>query len=107
MRPVSRTNSRNQYAPFFLGESSIAAPGFRRNGEFLPDCFDSHAFPVSLRVMSKSLRPLLLLVILATLPGCSLFHKKSSSSAHLYEGDAPTLRFNSKPETAGGRINPY
>jgi hypothetical protein len=41
------------------------------------------------------------------LAGCSLFHKKQKSSAHLYEGDAPTLRYSDKPEAAGGAVNPY
>jgi len=62
----------------------------------------------SLCPMPKFLLPLFLFVILATLSGCSLFHKKQEkSTAHLYEGDAPTLRFNDKPESAGGAINPY
>ncbi|MEP6668759.1 MAG: hypothetical protein ABJF10_06380 [Chthoniobacter sp.] len=58
--------------------------------------------------MPKFLLPLFLLMMLVALSGCSLFHKKKpESSAHLYEGDAPTLRFNDKPESAGGAVNPY
>jgi hypothetical protein len=58
--------------------------------------------------MSKLLILLLLVAVLVAFSGCSLFHKKApGSSAHLYEGDAPTLRFNDRPESAGGQITPY
>jgi hypothetical protein len=74
----------------------------------LPVCFDSGDFLDSLRAMSKILALLSLLVALVALSGCSLFHKKQPrSSAHLYEGDSPTLRYTDRPETAGGAVNPY
>lgn len=58
--------------------------------------------------MPKLFLPLFLGALLATLSGCSLFHKgPPKSSAHLYEGDSPTLRFNDRPEVAGGAVNPY
>ncbi len=58
--------------------------------------------------MPKLFLPLFCIALLLTLPGCSLFHKKKpESSSHLYEGDAPTIRFNDKPENAGGAINTY
>ncbi|EDY22288.1 hypothetical protein CfE428DRAFT_0413 [Chthoniobacter flavus Ellin428] len=58
--------------------------------------------------MPKPLLPLLLVVALMSLSGCSLFHRKApKSSAHIYEGDSPTLRFTDKPEAAGGEVNPY
>jgi len=58
--------------------------------------------------MSKSLRLFFLLVIVAALSGCSLFHKKTpKSSAHMVEGDASTLHFTDKPESAGGTVNTY
>jgi hypothetical protein len=58
--------------------------------------------------MSKLLLPFFVLLVLLALPGCSLFHKKKDpSSAHLYEGDSPTLHFTDKPERAGGPITPY
>jgi len=58
--------------------------------------------------MPKFLLPLVLLVMLGALSGCSLFHKKTEkSSAHLYEGDAPTMHYIDKPESAGGPITPY
>ncbi|MDR3402383.1 MAG: hypothetical protein P4L99_07780 [Chthoniobacter sp.] len=58
--------------------------------------------------MPKFLLPLFSLVLLVALSGCAWFHrKKAESSAHLYEGDSPTMRFNDKPESAGGAVNPY
>jgi len=58
--------------------------------------------------MLKPLLPLFLLAALFALSGCSLFHRKApKSSAHIYEGDSPTLHFTDKPEAAGGEVNPY
>ena len=58
--------------------------------------------------MSKLLPRIFCLALLVALPGCSLFHKKRpETSSHIYEGDAPTIRFSDKPETPGGGINPY
>jgi hypothetical protein len=58
--------------------------------------------------MSKLFLRIFLLVAVAALPGCSLFHKKEKGpSAHLYEGDAPTMRFTDHPEKPGGPITPY
>jgi len=71
-------------------------------------CFDSRNFRATFRGMPKLLLPLFCLAVLLTLPGCSLFHKKKpESSSHLYEGDGPSIRFNDKPENAGGAINTY
>jgi hypothetical protein len=51
---------------------------------------------------------ILLLVAVAALPGCSLFHKKKEGpSAHIYQGDAPSIRFTDRPEKPGGEVNPY
>jgi len=62
----------------------------------------------TLRFMPKFVLPLFLLAALFALSGCSLFHKGApKSSAHIYEGDSPTLRFTDKPESAGGQVNPY
>ncbi len=46
---------------------------------------------------------------LNALGGCSLWKKdkQPKSSAHLYEGDAPTITYSDRPEAAGGPINPY
>jgi len=45
---------------------------------------------------------------LAAFSSCSLFHKKKEGpSAHIYEGNAPTLRFTDRPEKPGGEVNPY
>jgi hypothetical protein len=58
--------------------------------------------------MSKLLLRFFCLALLAALPGCSLFHKKKpETSSHIYEGDAPTIRFSDKPEAPGGEINAY
>lgn len=72
-------------------------------------CFDSGVFSATVRAtMSKFFLPLLLVAVLMALSGCSLFHKgPPKPSAHMYEGDAPTLRFNDRPESAGGAVNPY
>jgi len=57
--------------------------------------------------MSKFLLPLTALLAVASFSGCSLFHKKKpESSSHLYEGNAPSIHFNDKPEAAGGEFNP-
>ncbi len=53
-------------------------------------------------------RIFLLLALAASLPACSMFQKKSTKpSAHIYEGDAPTMRFTDRPEKPGGEVNPY
>lgn len=58
--------------------------------------------------MPKFFLPFLLCSLVALLSGCSLFHRGAPKpSAHLYEGDSPTLRFTNKPEAAGGAVNPY
>lgn len=58
--------------------------------------------------MPRILLPFFLVAVSLALSGCSLFHKgPPKSSAHIYEGDSPTLRFTDKPEAAGGEVNPY
>lgn len=58
--------------------------------------------------MSKLLLPMALIAALSALAGCSMFSsKKPKSSAHMYEGDAPTIHYSDKPEAAGGALNPY
>lgn len=60
--------------------------------------------------MSKLLLPLAILIAAVSLTGCSLWggkNKKPKSSARVYEGEAPSIRYNDKAETAGGRLNPY
>jgi hypothetical protein len=59
-------------------------------------------------VMPKLFLRIFLLVAVAALTGCSLFHKKKQGpSAHIYQGDAPTLRFSDHPEKPGGEVTPY
>ncbi len=68
--------------------------------------FDSPLFAATLRAMSKPLVPLLLAVLaLSALGACA--RSKPKSSAHIYSGDAPTIKFSNKPESAGGHINTY
>jgi hypothetical protein len=51
---------------------------------------------------------ILLLSAVVALSGCSLFQKKKEgSSAHIYQGDSPTLHFTDRPEKPGGEVNPY
>ena len=67
--------------------------------------FDSPRFAVRLRAMSRLLLSALLAVaVLSTLGACS--HGKKSS-AHIYEGNGPSIHFSDKPENAGGHINTY
>jgi hypothetical protein len=56
--------------------------------------------------MQKLLLPILCVATALALGACA--HRgKPKSSAHVYSGDAPTIRYSDKPETAGGRVNPY
>jgi hypothetical protein len=48
---------------------------------------------------------LLLLLATVLLPGCA--HRKAKSSAHMYSGDAPTIKYSNKPESAGGHLHTY
>jgi hypothetical protein len=58
--------------------------------------------------MSKFLLRFFTLALLVALSGCSLFHKKKPETAsHIYEGDAPTIKFSDKPEAPGGEIHAY
>ena len=68
--------------------------------------FDSPRFAATVRPMKKSRLPLLLAAAaLCLLPACA--SRKSKSSAHMYSGDAPTIKYSDKPESAGGRMNTY
>ncbi len=58
--------------------------------------------------MSQLLLRLVLLTALGALAGCSLFSKKKpESSARMYEGDSPSIRYNDEPESAGGPLSTY
>jgi hypothetical protein len=67
--------------------------------------FDSPGFTATLRAMLKLLAPLLAAAVLFALGACA--RGKPKSSAHVYEGDAPSIKFSNKPESAGGHINTY
>ena len=55
--------------------------------------------------MQNFVRALLAVAILSALGACA--RGKPKSSAHIYAGDAPTIKFSKKPESAGGNINTY
>ncbi|MCE9612071.1 MAG: hypothetical protein K8R23_17880 [Chthoniobacter sp.] len=55
--------------------------------------------------MNNSCRILLLAALAITFPACA--SRKPKSSAHLYSGDAPTIKYSNKPENAGGRLHTY
>ena len=67
--------------------------------------FDSPHFTATLPAMSRLLvTALLATAILATFGACA---NRKKSSAHIYEGDGPSIHFSEKPESAGGRVNAY
>ncbi len=55
--------------------------------------------------MQKFLLAALAIATLSALGACA--RGKPKSSAHIYAGDAPTIKFSAKPENAGGNINTY
>jgi hypothetical protein len=59
----------------------------------------------TLKAMTKFLLPLCATALLLALGACS--HKKPKSSAHIYGGDSPTIKYSEKQETAGGYIRTY
>ena len=48
---------------------------------------------------------LLLLAATVLLPACA--QRKPKSSARMYSGDAPTIKYSNRPETAGGHLQTY
>ena len=72
--------------------------------------FDSGGFVSTVRInmLKLPIRIVFAALLIAALPGCSLFHKKNQgSNAHLYSGDAPTIKYSDKPEAAGGEMHTY
>lgn len=55
--------------------------------------------------MPKFLLSLFAVALLLSLGACS--HKGSKSSARMYGGDSPTIKFSEKQESAGGYIHTY
>lgn len=55
--------------------------------------------------MPKLLLACLAVATLSALGACA--RGKPKSSAHVYAGDAPTIKFSDKPENAGGNIHTY
>lgn len=71
----------------------------------MPVSFDSPHFAITVRAMQKILLACLALATLAALGACA--RGKPKSSARMYSGDAPTIKFSDKPESAGGNMNTY
>lgn len=67
--------------------------------------FDSPRFVVTVRAMQKLLLALFAVATFSALGACA--RGKPKSSAHVYAGDAPTIKFSDKPENAGGNIHTY
>ena len=58
--------------------------------------------------MLMLVRGCFLVLMCAALAGCAFGKKKKpASSARLYEGDSPSIRFSDEPEAAGGPLTPY
>ena len=55
--------------------------------------------------MQKLLLACLIIATLSALGACARGQPKSS--AHIYAGDAPTIKFSDKPESAGGHLQAY
>jgi hypothetical protein len=56
--------------------------------------------------MSKLLLPLTVFIAALSLTSCGWGKdKKPKSSAHLYEGDSPSITFTKERETAGGPVS--
>jgi hypothetical protein len=69
--------------------------------------FDSGQIEDKLRAMQKIL-PLFFAVAVFAFGACSHNPKKpKKSSTHIYEGDAPTIKFLDEPEAAGGPVHAY
>jgi len=94
--------------PPFLGRSHHTRIAIPAQSRVVGSLLRLTAFPRYAAGMSKLLLPILFLAILVGVPGCSLFHKKKPDSAsHIYEGNAPTIKFTDKPDTPGGQITTY
>jgi len=68
--------------------------------------FDSGEIGDRLGDMQKIL-PLFLAAAVFAVGACSNHDKPKKSSAHIYPGDAPTIKFMDEPEAAGGPIKGY
>ena len=55
--------------------------------------------------MSRLLLATLALALLTALGACT--RGKPKSTAHIYAGDAPTIKYSDRAENAGGHINTY
>jgi hypothetical protein len=89
--------ARNPILPLANRPASSANPR--------PVSFDSRHFAATMRAMQKILLTAFTAAALFALGACT--HGKKKSTAHIYAGDAPTIKFSDKPESAGGHLNAY
>lgn len=124
MHPVSRVNSRNQYAPVFRVSTKVVVLGtnckrgfvlffakplhasMRRGPAHAGHMGVGESESLATRWGAMYLRPvrifLLVLPLAILFPGCAF---KPKSEARIYDGDAPTIRY--APSTAGGPQSVY
>ncbi len=57
--------------------------------------------------MTQTLLRLFVALMMCAFVGCASRNKKPKSSVHIYEGEAPTIRYSDEPEAAGGSLNSY
>jgi hypothetical protein len=50
---------------------------------------------------------LLLLCTIALFSGGCAWHKKPKNETHIYGGDAPSIKYETRQERAGGRLQTY
>ena len=86
-----------------MGGSWVA--GWTEGGKSVVS-FDSGEIGDRLGDMQKIL-PLFLAAAVFAVGACSNHDKPKKSSAHIYPGDAPTIKFMDEPEAAGGPIKGY
>lgn len=99
MHPVSRVNSRNQYAPFFWEGARWTQVAHLAT----PEMQGSPAWGATRSV--SAVRYLLLLSLLTSCLLASACSSNPKASARIYEGDSPTIRY--APSHAGGPQSVY
>ena len=90
----------------WVGRSWVGRVGGWTEGGKHVVSFDSGEIGDRLGGMQKIL-PLFLAAAVFAVGACSNHDKPKKSSAHIYPGDAPTIKFMDEPEAAGGPIKGY
>lgn len=103
LNPTNPPGAQSHFRTARRRRNTVPAP--RSAGDADAVFFDSPGFTATFRAMQKILVPLLGAAVLFALGACARGQPKSS--AHMYRGDAPTIKYNDKPETAGGHIHTY